>query len=112
MRSTRRKGAVLAQCLLQEAGITTTDPLAAVGDPRIDAAARALAAQAHEHYQAADLVLGLKPPGRLAAPRLMSAVYGKILGKMESVGWAPPRERARIGKGDLLWLVLRRGLLG
>ncbi len=98
--------------LLAEAGIVGDDPLAVVADPRIDAAAHALAALAREHYETADLVLGLKPPGKLAAPRLMSAVYGKILGRMEQAGWAPPRERARIGKRDLLWIVLRRGLLG
>ena len=60
----------------------------------------------------ADLVLGLRPPGRLAAPRLMSAVYGRILAKMEAVGWTAPRERARLSRGALLWIVLRRGLLG
>ena len=98
--------------LLDEAGIGDADPVAVVNDPRIDVAARALAARAREHYEAADLVLGLKPPGKLAAPRLMSAVYGKILARMEDAGWAPPRERVRIGKRDLLWIVLRRGLLG
>ncbi len=97
---------------LDAAGIATDDPRAAVDDPRIDVAARRLAAAAREHYSNADLVLGLRPPGRLAAPRLMSAVYGRILEKMEVAGWAPPRERARISKGALLWIVLRRGLLG
>jgi presqualene diphosphate synthase len=98
--------------LLRAAGVETDDPRAAVDDPRIEAAARELAAQAREHYRHADLVLGLRPPGRLAAPRLMSAVYGRILAKMEARGWAPPRERARIGKRDLLWILVRRGLLG
>ncbi|MBE7217892.1 MAG: presqualene diphosphate synthase HpnD [Caulobacteraceae bacterium] len=98
--------------LLREVGIEGDDPRTVVDDPRIDAAARALAARAREHYEAADLVLGLKPPGKLAAPRLMSAVYGKILARMDQAGWAPPRERVRIGKRDLLWIVLRRGLLG
>ena len=98
--------------LLAQAGIESTDPQAVVADPRIDVAARALAALARGHYEAADMVLGLRAPGKLAAPRLMSAVYGRILAKMEARGWAPPRERARIGKRDLAWIVLRRGLLG
>ncbi len=98
--------------LLLAEGITTTDPRAAVEDPRVEGAARALAAQARDHYRGADLVLGLRPPGKLAAPRLMSAAYGRILAKMEARGWAPPRERARIGKRDLLWILVRRGLLG
>lgn len=98
--------------LLAQAGIESTDPLEVVADPRIDVAARALAALARGHYEAAEMVLGLRAPGRLAAPRLMSAVYSRILAKMETAGWAPPRERARIGKRDLAWIVLRRGLLG
>ena len=66
---------------------------------------------AHEHYRKADAVLARRPAGRLAAPRLMSAVYGAILTKMETVGWAPPRARAKLGKGALLWIVLSRGLM-
>jgi len=31
---------------------------------------------------------------------------------MEAAGWAPPRERAKIGKAALLWIVLSRGLDG
>jgi hypothetical protein len=53
-----------------------------------------------------------KPAGRLAAPRLMSAVYANILTRMEAAGWAPPRQRAKIGKAALLWIVLSRGLMG
>ena len=98
--------------LLTAAGIEGDDPLTVVADPRIDAAAHALAELARGHYQCADMVLGLKPAGRLAAPRLMSGVYGRILRKMEVQGWAPPRERARVSKRDLMWIVLRRGLLG
>ena len=97
---------------LDQAGITGSDPLAVVDDPRIDAACRPVAKLAREHYRAADAVMAKKPAGRLAAPRLMSAVYGAILGKMEAAGWAPPRARAKVGKGALLWIVLSRGLLG
>lgn len=98
--------------LLAQAGIESDDPQAVVADPRIDVAARALAALARGHYEAAEMVLGLRSPGKLAAPRLMSAVYSRILAKMEAVGWAAPRERARIGKRDLMWIVLSRGLMG
>ena len=87
-------------------------PAAVVADPRIDAACRPVARLARDHYRAADAVMAKKPAGRLAAPRLMSAVYGAILGKMETAGWAPPRARAKVGKGALLWIVLSRGLLG
>lgn len=97
---------------LDAAGITGDEPAAVIADPRVDAACRPLAKLAHEHYRKADAVLARRPGGRLAAPRLMSAVYGEILAKMEAKGWAPPRERAKIGKISLLWIVLSRGLMG
>ena len=48
----------------------------------------------------------------VVSPRLMSAVYANILTRMEAAGWAPPRQRAKIGKAALLWIVLSRGLMG
>src|ERR1700716_4385231 len=65
--------------LLAKAGIVTTDPGAAIGDPRVDGACRDLAALALEHFAAADRVLRARPRGRLLAPRLMSAVYRTLL---------------------------------
>lgn len=89
------------------AGIALTTPLAVVADPRIDAAARSLAARVHEHYRAADAVLAARPAGHLVAPRLMEAVYSKLLKRMEKAGWAPPRLRVRVSKPSLLWTVAR-----
>jgi phytoene synthase len=97
---------------LEAAGIAAADPTAAVADPRVDAAARRLAEMAHGYYRESDRILGRRPAGRLAAPRLMSAVYAEILGKTEAAGWAPPRTRQSIGRATLLWIVLRRGLFG
>jgi phytoene synthase len=97
---------------LDQAGIAGNEPAAVIADPRIDAACRPMAKLAHEHYRAADAVLARRPAGRLAAPKLMSAVYAAILSKMELAGWAPPRARAKIGKVALLWIVLSRGLMG
>lgn len=102
----------LAREFLDEAGIAGDDPAAVVADPRVDIACRAMARLAHQHYRDADAVMARRPAGRLAAPRLMSAVYSNILAKTEAKGWAPPRERAKIGKIALLWIVLSRGLMG
>ena len=98
--------------LLDEAGITGSDPAAVVSDPRVDHAARALAAEARRHYAAADQVLAARPRGRLAAPRLMGKVYGKILDRTQAAGWAPPRRRVKLAKAELLWILVRHGLLG
>jgi presqualene diphosphate synthase len=102
----------MAREWLDAAGIATDDPAAVVADPRIDAAARIGAALAHEHYAAADRVMAGRTKGRLLAPKLMSAVYGAILKRMEQEGWAAPRARVKPGKGELLVIVARRLVLG
>ena len=98
--------------LLDAAGMTSSDPVAVVSDPRVDAACRALAAEARKHYAAADEVMSARPRGRLAAPRLMEKVYGRILERTQAAGWAPPRRRVKLAKAELLWILLRHGLLG
>ncbi len=95
---------------LTQAGITTDDPAAAIATPAVDETCRAVARDAHKHYQAAAAVLAKQPKGQLRAPRLMGAVYSATLSKMEKQGWAPPRTRAKIGKSELLMIVLRHGL--
>ena len=97
---------------LDEAGIAGSDPHAVIDDPRVDRACRVVAKLARDYYRETDAVMARKPAGRLAAPRLMSAVYANILTRMEAAGWAPPRQRAKIGKAALLWIVLSRGLMG
>jgi squalene synthase HpnD len=95
---------------LDEAGITTDDPIPTIAEYAIDGTCRAVARDAHGHYGAAAQVLANRPAGRLRAPRLMGAVYSAILSKMEKQGWAPPRSRAKIGKAELLMILLRHGL--
>ncbi len=97
---------------LAQACIKTAEPGAVLVHPGVDRACRWVSYIAHDHYRVADAVLATRPAGRLRAPRLMSAVYGELLARMEAAGWEAPRARAKIGKGALLWIVLRRGLLG
>ena len=88
------------------------DPHTVVNHPAIDAACRMLARRAHEHYAGAAAVLRRRPRGKLLAPRLMEAVYSRILDRMERQGWAPPRERVSLGKAEIGWLALSRSLVG
>jgi squalene synthase HpnD len=98
--------------LLKQAGIATTDPNAAIADPRVDSACRALAARTLAHFAAADRLLRSRPRGRLLAPKMMEAVYRAMLKDMLAEGWAPPRRRVRIAKPRLLLIVARCILLG
>ena len=98
--------------LLVLAGIEGNEPEAVIGNGRVDDACRALAAQALDHFAAADHLLRSRPRGRLLAPRLMGAVYHALLQRMLAEGWAPPRRRVRISKPHLLYLVVRCSVFG
>jgi len=98
--------------LLLQVGIDSTEPLAVIGDSRVDGAGRALAAQALDYFKAADRLMRSRPRGNLLAPRLMGAVYRALLDRMLAEGWAPPRRRMRIGKPYLLYLVIRCSVFG
>ena len=96
---------------LTGAGIAITTPEQVTADPRIDVVARAMAAEADGHYAQANAILARRPHGHLLAPRLMAAAYGKVLARMKTVGWKPPRSRVRVGKLGLVWTALRLSLV-
>ncbi|HZX86660.1 MAG TPA: squalene/phytoene synthase family protein, partial [Reyranella sp.] len=98
--------------LLVRAGIESTEPGVVIADSRVDGACRALAAQALEHFAAADRLMRSRPRGSLLAPRLMGAVYRALLDRMLAEGWKPPRQRVRIGKPYLLYLIVRCSVFG
>ncbi len=95
---------------LAVAGMPVSDPQTVIADPRVDVAARHIAAEARLHYEAADKVLKTAK-GKLKAPRLMGAAYGRILKHMLAEGWKPPRRRVSLSKGEKLWVLVRYGLL-
>jgi len=98
--------------LLAEAGVSVGEPRAMALHPGIDTVCHSLAATAQAHFDEARRILRERPGGRLRTPRLMAEVYAHLLGRMQAEGWAVPRRRIRIGKRNLLWLVLRHGLIG
>lgn len=89
------------------AGIALSEPLAVVADARLDGAARTVAAIAHSHYREARSLLASRPRGHLLAPRLMEAVYSRLLARSEAQGWASPRRRVTTSKPALLGIVAR-----
>jgi phytoene synthase len=97
--------------LLLSAGITLDRPSVVVADPAIGGVCRRLAQLARQHYDEADRIMIRQPRGKIRAPRLMRRVYGRILEKMEAVGWEWPRERVRLGKAQLVWIALKDGLV-
>lgn len=98
--------------LLDSAGVPLGRPADVVADFGIEDVCRDLARMAHRHYREADRIMRRQPRSTVVAPRLMRHVYGRILEKMESTGWAWPRARVRIGKAQLVWITLKGGLVG
>lgn len=95
---------------LDAAGIGPVDLRTVLADPGIDETCRRVAQLAHTHYDAANRIMADRPAGDIRAPRLMGAVYGEILKRMQTVGWAPPRRRVRLPKTQLAYLAFRYGL--
>ncbi len=100
----------LAREHLEAAGVVLDTPAHVARDPGVDAAARALAAKAQQHYDAAQAILARRPKGHLLAPRLMAAVYAPILRRMVATGWHAPRTRISVNKVALLATVARLSL--
>jgi phytoene synthase len=96
--------------ILADSGIHSCNPDAVLAHRNIDLACRTFAQLAYSHYREADAVLRSGARGSLNAPRLMSAVYHRLLIKMEKTGWDAPQRRVHIGRGPLLLIALRQGL--
>jgi phytoene synthase len=95
---------------LAAAGIAPETPAQVAAHPRLDTAARILAADAHRHFDAARALLSGRLQGHLIAPRLMEVAYARLLRQMERDGWTAPRTRPRTNKLRLIlsvvWLSL------
>jgi phytoene synthase len=90
---------------LMAAGVSITVPLEVVADPRIEVACQVMAAKARDHFRRAQTMLAERPRGHIIAPRLMTAVYARLLTRLENIGWKPPRKRVRTSKIALLWTI-------
>lgn len=86
------------------------DPQGLMADPRLDRAARWLAARARGHFDEARAILAARPAGRRLAPWLMLSAYADVLARMEAQGWQAPRRRLRARKHRLLAAALWYGL--
>jgi squalene synthase HpnD len=95
---------------LRDAGITTTDPAAALADARIGAACEMVVERAQNHFREADKIMQACPRGTVRTPRVMREAYRSILDGLVARGWSPPRHPVRIGRMRLAWIVLRHAL--
>jgi presqualene diphosphate synthase len=96
---------------LRAAGITTTDPVTALRSPQLAPVCGELVAKARTHFVEADAIMRRSPRNAVRAPRIMGEVYRSILEGMVARGWDAPRERVRISRARLGWILLRYAIV-
>ncbi len=92
---------------LAAAHIETTEPAAALASPTLSAACEMVVARAKTHFAEAEKIMRRSPRRTVKAPRIMGEVYRRILDGMVARGWAPPRERVRLARPRLLWILVQ-----
>jgi phytoene synthase len=63
--------------------------------------------QARGHFKEADAIMASAPRHTVKAPRIMGEVYRSILEGMAARGWDAPRERVRVSRARIAWILLR-----
>jgi squalene synthase HpnD len=96
---------------LRAAGIDGDDPATVLAHAALAPACLPVVERARMHFAEAEQIMARCPRAAVRAPRIMAEVYRAMLEQMVSRGWSPPRERVRIGRLQLLWIVLRHALL-
>jgi phytoene synthase len=96
---------------LRRAGIATDEPKAALASPSLGQACGEVVERARRHFAEAERIMATAPRRSVRAPRIMGRVYRVILDRMVARGFAPPRERVRIPRAQLLWIVLRHAFV-
>ena len=95
---------------LRDAGITATDPRAALASPSLDKACAVVVERARGHFGEADSIMQSCPRWTVRTPRVMREAYQLILDGLSARGWSPPRHPVRIGRPRLAWIVLRHAI--
>jgi presqualene diphosphate synthase len=96
---------------LDGAGIATSDPQTAISHPAIGKACAPIVARARDHFSQADAIMAAAPRRAVRAPRIMGEAYKLYLHGMEARGFAAPRERVRLSRPRLLWIILRYAVI-
>jgi phytoene synthase len=92
---------------LHAAGIATSDPAAALASPGLAQVCNSVAERARRHFAEADKIMARSARRCVRAPRIMGEAYKLILDRLIARGWSPPRNRIRIPRPRLLWIIMR-----
>ena len=92
---------------LREAGISATEPRDVIAHPALGRACAPIIAKVREHFARADAIMNAATRRAVRAPRIMGEAYKGYLNGLVARGFAPPREKVRLSKVRLLWIILR-----
>ena len=92
---------------LQAAGIAATEPGEVLAQPAIGKVCAVIVDLAHGDFRAAQAIMAKSPRRAVRAPRIMGEAYKIILEGLVARGFAPRRERVRLSRAKLLFIVLR-----
>ncbi len=92
---------------LRQAGIAATDPADVLNDPALATVCASVVEKAGYHFREADKIMAGCPRRNARAPSIMGEAYKLILDALVERGWSPPRRPVRVGKRQLLWILLR-----
>lgn len=97
--------------MLGQAGIESTEPRTALAHPNLAAACTPIAEKARGHFAEAHRIMAATPRKLTKAPRVMGAVYRRILDGLIARGWSPPRRPVKVNKLTLIWILFSDGLI-
>jgi phytoene synthase len=92
---------------LRAAGIATDDPDAVLASPGLAQVCTVVAERARRHFAEADKIMARSSRRAVRAPRIMGEAYKLILDRLIARGWSPPRDRIRVPRPRLLWIIMR-----
>jgi squalene synthase HpnD len=96
---------------LAAGGIVDTDPAGVLASPTLGRACAVVVERARRHFDMADAVMRRSARRSVRAPRIMAQAYKYMLARLIARGWSAPRQRVRLGRAYLLWVLLRHAVL-
>ncbi|MCK4939523.1 MAG: squalene/phytoene synthase family protein [Rhodospirillaceae bacterium] len=97
----------IPRSVLEKFSIQKTESVDILKDENLPAALGFMAALAQEYYQKAGENLMALPRGPARPPRIMKAVYERVLKKMINNGWRYPYATVRISKIEKIFIAAR-----
>jgi presqualene diphosphate synthase len=96
---------------LSDAGVSATEPRDVMADPALHLACAPIITRAREHFARADEIMNAAPRRAVRAPRIMGEAYKGYLNALVARGFSRPREKVRLGRARLIWIILRYAVI-